>query len=85
ARLAALEDDALWELLASYPLREMVTTSGPHPVFADRQRALFGSWYEFFPRSEGARLDDDGTVVSGTLRTAAERLDAVAAMGFDVI
>ena len=85
ARLAALEDDALWELLTAHPLREMVTSSGPYPVFADRRRALVGSWYEFFPRSEGARLDPDGGVVSGTLITAAERLDAVAAMGFDVI
>ena len=44
------------------------------------------AWYEFFPRSEGATYDEKtGTVVSGTFRTAAERLDAVAAMGFDVI
>jgi starch synthase (maltosyl-transferring) len=55
-------------------------------VYADRQRALYGSWYEFFPRSEGATADPKtGVVTSGTLRTAAERLDAVAAMGFDVI
>ena len=27
-------------------------------AFADRSRALFGSWYEFFPRSEGARFDE---------------------------
>ena len=53
---------------------------------ADRNRALFGSWYEFFPRSEGATRDaKTGTVTSGTFLTAAERLDAVADMGFDVI
>ncbi|MFN8193949.1 MAG: alpha-1,4-glucan--maltose-1-phosphate maltosyltransferase [Nocardioidaceae bacterium] len=85
ARMAALEDDELWSVLTAHPLREMVTTDGPFPVFADRERALFGSWYEFFPRSEGAAVEPDGTVRSGTLRTAAERLDAVAAMGFDVI
>ena len=51
-----------------------------------RQRALYGSWYEFFPRSEGAHADrSTGAMVSGTLRTAARRLDAVARMGFDVI
>ena len=28
-------------------------------MYADRQRALFGSWYEFFPRSEGATIDPE--------------------------
>ena len=73
-------------LLAEHPLRDLVTTDGPYPFFADRERALFGAWYEFFPRSEGAYVDEKtGKVVSGTLRTAAKRLDAVAAMGFDII
>ncbi len=85
ARLVALEADELWQVLTAQPLREMVTTAGPFPAYADRERALFSSWYEFFPRSEGARLAADGTVVSGTLTTAARRLDAVAAMGFDVV
>jgi starch synthase (maltosyl-transferring) len=64
----------------------MVSLEGPYPLFVDRRRALYGSWYEFFPRSEGATLDErSGKVTSGTFRTAAKRLDAVAAMGFDVI
>jgi starch synthase (maltosyl-transferring) len=67
-------------------LRELVTSEGPYPFFADRERALYGSWYEFFPRSEGAYVDQaSGKVVSGTFGTAAKRLDAVAAMGFDII
>ncbi|MCP6623589.1 alpha-1,4-glucan--maltose-1-phosphate maltosyltransferase, partial [Klebsiella pneumoniae] len=42
--------------------------------------------YEFFPRSEGAVKDHTtGAWTSGNFRTAAQRLDAVAAMGFDVI
>ncbi len=70
----------------AHPLRDLVTTEGPYPLFVDRERALFGSWYEFFPRSEGADVDEgSGKVTSGTFRTAAKRLDAVAAMGFDVI
>jgi starch synthase (maltosyl-transferring) len=55
------------------------------PVRADRQRALVGSWYEFFPRSEGAVKNVDGTITSGTFLTATKRLSAVAAMGFDVL
>src|SRR5699024_4296450 len=47
--------------------------------------ALYGSWYEMFPRSEGAYRDETGEWHSGTLRTAAERLPGIAAMGFDVV
>jgi starch synthase (maltosyl-transferring) len=73
-------------VLDAHPLRELVTTEGPYPFFVDRERALFGSWYEFFPRSEGAYVDEaTGKVVSGTFQTAAKRLDAVAEMGFDII
>ena len=85
ARLAALEDPALVEVLHRHPIRELTTVEGPYPAYADRRLALFGSWYEFFPRSEGATQDKTGKVTSGTFRTAAKRLDAVAEMGFDVI
>ena len=85
-RYAAAVSPAVDEVLDAHPLRELVTTDGPYRFVADRERALFGSWYEFFPRSEGAYVDDKtGRVVSGTLRTAAERLEAVADMGFDII
>lgn len=67
------------------PLRRLVTSSDQFPIRADRERALVGSWYEFFPRSEGAVKNADGTITSGTFKTAAKRLPAVAAMGFDVL
>jgi starch synthase (maltosyl-transferring) len=86
ARLAALQDPELDALLLAHPLRELVTVEGPYPAYADRERALVSSWYEFFPRSEGATRDPaTGKVTSGTFLTAAKRLDAVAEMGFDVI
>jgi starch synthase (maltosyl-transferring) len=85
ARLAVLEAPGLSAVLDRHPIRELVTTEGPYPAYADRQRALYGSWYEFFPRSEGAVKGPNGRVVSGNFRTAAKRLDAVAEMGFDVI
>src|SRR3954451_7071656 len=85
ARLAVLQDPDLVAALEAHPIRELVTVEGPYPAYADRPRALFGSWYEFFPRSEGASVVADGKVVSVTFKTAAKRLDAVAAMGFDVI
>ena len=86
ARLAVLQADDLADVMARHPLRDLVTVEGPFPAYADRQRALYGSWYEFFPRSEGAtRHPKTGKVTSGTFRTAMERLPAVAGMGFDVI
>ncbi|GGH42503.1 alpha-1,4-glucan--maltose-1-phosphate maltosyltransferase [Microbacterium album] len=86
ARLAVLTGPGTQELFARHPLRDLVTVSGPYPLYADRRRALTGSWYEFFPRSEGARLDKHtGKVRSGTFKTAAKSLERVSAMGFDVL
>jgi len=86
-RFAGSEDPLIAAILAQWPLRELVTRSRSLTVQVDRERALYGSWYEFFPRSEGAQVDPTGHLppVSGTLRTAAKRLDAIAAMGFDVV
>jgi len=86
-RLAAAEDPAIAAILLNWPLRELVTRSRPLIVYVDRERALYGSWYEFFPRSEGVQIDPMGrrAPASGTLRTAAKRLDAIAGMGFDVV
>jgi starch synthase (maltosyl-transferring) len=86
-RFAGSSDPAIAAIVARWPLRELVTRSRALTVQVDRERALYGSWYEFFPRSEGAQVDPAGQTppVSGTLRTAARRLDAVAAMEFDVV
>ena len=84
-RLAAATAPDVVALLTAHPLRELVTPDETRQIWVDRQRALFGAWYEFFPRSEGAAPDDDGVMRSGTLRTAQERLPAVAEMGFDVV
>lgn len=67
------------------PLRRLASTSPRNPIRVDRDRALVGAWYEFFPRSEGATKDKNGVVTAGTFVTAAQRLPAVAQMGFDVI
>jgi starch synthase (maltosyl-transferring) len=65
ARLAALQSPELEAVLAAHPLRELLTVEGPYPVYADRSLALFGSWYEFFPRSEGATYDKKSQKVVG--------------------
>jgi starch synthase (maltosyl-transferring) len=84
-RLHVVSDPRLVAALAKRPLRSLVTESERVPIRVERARAGYGAWYEFFPRSEGAVLRPDGTWRSGTFQTAAERLPAVAAMGFDVI
>ncbi|MEU1040981.1 alpha-1,4-glucan--maltose-1-phosphate maltosyltransferase [Streptomyces sp. NPDC005907] len=85
ARLAAALTPEVDEVLARHPLRELVTSSEPLPLVVERERALYGAWYEFFPRSEGAVVRAGRPPVSGTFRTAAERLPAIAEMGFDVV
>ncbi|MGA5449294.1 maltotransferase domain-containing protein, partial [Streptomyces umbrinus] len=85
ARLAAALTPDVDTALADHPLRERVSQSAPLPLLVERERALYGSWYEFFPRSEGAVVEPDKPPVSGTFRTAARRLPAIAEMGFDVV
>ena len=86
ARLGAGVSPAVRHELAERPLREQVSASPEHPLLVERDRALYGAWYEIFPRSEGATFDQQtGTWTSGTLRTAAGRLAAIAGMGFDVV
>ncbi|PZT68516.1 alpha-1,4-glucan--maltose-1-phosphate maltosyltransferase [Streptomyces sp. SW4] len=53
SRLAAALTPEVDAVLARHPLRDLVTASAPLPLLVERERALYGSWYEFFPRSEG--------------------------------
>jgi starch synthase (maltosyl-transferring) len=56
---------------------------GRHPsleLYADRRRALFGSWYEVFPRSAGNVPGQHGT-----FRDLAARVPDFAELGFDVL
>ncbi|MEP7764037.1 alpha-1,4-glucan--maltose-1-phosphate maltosyltransferase [Sanguibacter sp. 25GB23B1] len=86
ARLAAATSPEVQAVLAARPVRDMVSASVTYPLVVDRPLALTGAWYEFFPRSEGALLDEEtGEWTSGTFATAAERLPGIAAMGFDVV
>ncbi|CAL9590703.1 alpha-1,4-glucan--maltose-1-phosphate maltosyltransferase [Streptomyces sp. enrichment culture] len=80
SRLAAALTPEVDAVLARHPLRDLVTSSDPLPLLVERERALYGAWYEFFPRSEGTPAQPHGT-----FRTAARRLSAIAAMGFDVV
>jgi starch synthase (maltosyl-transferring) len=86
-RLTAAGREEVAALLRAFPLRDLLTRSRRFRVAVHRERALYGSWYEFFPRSEGAVVDvpPGQHPRSGTLRAATRRLDAIAGMGFDVV
>jgi len=71
----------LADLMARFPDRSGATTYAKElRVIVDRERALFSSWYEMFPRS-----CTDNQQRHGTFRDCISRLDYVAGMGFDVL
>jgi starch synthase (maltosyl-transferring) len=86
ARLQIATDPRVTAEIEKHPLASLTTSSAQLQLRVERARSGVGSWYEFFPRSEGAKRSKNGTTwTSGTFRTAARRLPAVARMGFDVI
>jgi starch synthase (maltosyl-transferring) len=79
--LEIVSRQALVDTVARLDPREDARTLEPLAgVFAVRKRAVFGSWYEMFPRSE---TDDPSQ--GATLRKAERRLGTLAALGFDVL
>jgi starch synthase (maltosyl-transferring) len=72
------------QILTADPIRDLITRGTTYKVWVDRPRALFSSWYEFFPRSTGG-WDAQGNPVHGTFATATGELDRIAGMGFDVV
>ncbi len=84
-RFTAASTDEIRAYVLAKPIRRLADRTATFPIFSDHPRALVGSWYEFFPRSEGAKLNADGSITSGTFATASLRIPAVAAMGFDIL
>ena len=84
ARFAEAESAA--SIFSLEPLRSLITLSQTFEINCEREVAGAAAWYEFFPRSEGATFDaKTKTFTSGTFKTAAKRLPAVAEMGFQVL
>jgi starch synthase (maltosyl-transferring) len=78
---AIAQSGELEVLMATYPDRSGATEYAPAArVIVDRPAALFGAWYEFFPRSAEGRRDR-----GSTFRDCLPRIDDAKAMGFDVI
>jgi starch synthase (maltosyl-transferring) len=77
--VAAAREPRLSGLMDAYLDRSEATwAEREYEVYADRERARFAAWYEFFPRSGVPGRH-------GTFRDAEAQLERAAAMGFDVV
>ncbi len=84
--IAVATDPQLDAAMVAHARRPLTTPTVDYPIRVDRKRALFGSWYEFFPRSQGASLDPEtGQWTSGTFAQCGPILEHVASLGFDVV
>jgi starch synthase (maltosyl-transferring) len=78
-RVALAQSQTFYELATRHPDRSRETVSQAFPLIVERELALFGAWYEFFPRSWS-------TVPGrhGTLADAQRLLPEIKRMGFDI-
>jgi starch synthase (maltosyl-transferring) len=72
--------DELKTILEKYPSKHLQNSSEPLRVYVDRKKALFSTWYEFFPRSSSPHKG-----VHGTFRDCENLLERVVEMGFDTL
>ena len=70
----------LTAIFKKYPIRLLSNKSIELQVYVDRPKALFSTWYEFFPRSAS---EIEGR--HGTFKDCERLLPRVAAMGFDTL
>jgi starch synthase (maltosyl-transferring) len=87
-RVAAARDPQLAVALTGRADRSRATRAEPPlRVLVDRERARFGAWYEMFPRSAVPASPGAPAVRSrgATFAEAADRLRAIADLGFDIV
>lgn len=70
----------LTRIFKKYPTRFLANKSLELKVYVDRKKALFSTWYEFFPRSAS---QEEGK--HGTFKDCERLLPRVAEMGFDTL
>ena len=70
----------LQNIFYKYPVKEFANSSKIYKVYVDRLKALFSTWYEFFPRSTSQKKN-----VHGTFKDCEKLLSRVAEMGFDTL
>lgn len=70
----------LTQIFKKYPTRFLANKSQELQVYVDRKKALFSTWYEFFPRSASSEQGKHGT-----FKDCEKLLPRVAEMGFDTL
>lgn len=70
----------LQHILYTVPEKKYITHSKTFLVYVDRKKALFSSWYEFFPRSAAQEKG-----VHGTFKDCERILPRIKEFGFDVL
>jgi starch synthase (maltosyl-transferring) len=72
--------DELHQIFYKYPTRTLANKSHELKAYVDRKKALFSTWYEFFPRSSSPVPGKHGT-----FKDCEKLLPRVAEMGFDTL
>ncbi len=78
--IAVATSGDLTEIFKKYPARFLKNQSIELQVYVDRKKALFSTWYEFFPRSASSVEGKHGT-----FKDCEKLLPRVAEMGFDTL
>jgi starch synthase (maltosyl-transferring) len=77
--IAEAVSNKLKSIFKDNPEKFLANQSQELQVYVDREKALFSTWYEFFPRSAS------GTSRHGTFKDCENLLPRVAKMGFDTL
>ena len=79
--VAAVQEASFGEMIQAFPLKRFISESAPNlKVRVERTKALYSTWYEFFPRSASPDASR-----WGTFKDCHTILPRVAEMGFDVL
>ncbi len=74
------KSETLHNIFVKYPQKHLANSSKEFQIYVDRKKALFSTWYEFFPRSAS---EIEGQ--HGTFKDCERLLLRVAQMGFDTL
>lgn len=78
--VVAAREHKLREIFFSHPDKYLANESKELAVYVDRKKALFSTWYEFFPRSASSVPGKHGT-----FKDCERLLPRIAGMGFDTL
>ncbi len=78
--IAEAVSDKLKNIFNENPAKFLANQSAELKVYVDRKKALFSTWYEFFPRSASREVGKHGT-----FKDCIALLPRVAKMGFDTL